>query len=108
MIRTILLTVLFVLGSIAGLLAQNTAFGIKAGLNFSSLKGPSEFESAEFGSETTKFIPGFHLGPTFTYNITDKVGLQVELLYSQKGNKYRFSSETAHYSSFLTLSLIHI
>ncbi len=105
MIRAFLLTVFFILGSFAGVLAQGTAFGIKAGLNFSSMKGPSEFSSAELGSETSKFIPGFHLGPTFTYDITDKVGLQVELLYSQKGNKYRFSSETGHYRSFLTSDL---
>ncbi len=67
--------------------------GIKAGLNFASILGPKEKDSAGGNVESGAAITRFHLGPTFKYAITDKNGLMLEVLYSQKGEKYVYDGE---------------
>jgi hypothetical protein len=66
------------------------SYGFKTGLNFSTLKGPSETDASGNKLETWDNITGFHIGATFSYPFTDRFGLRGELLYSKKGGKYRF------------------
>ncbi len=77
--------------------AQGAKFGIKAGINISTISGPMEENELGEVLENTKFLPGFHLGPTLSYEFTDKVGFQVELLYSQKGGKYSFNDDSSYF-----------
>lgn len=77
--------------------AQGAKVGIKAGINISTISGPQEKNALGEVLEETKFVPGFHLGPTLSYEFTDKVGFQVELLYSQKGGKYRYNDDSSYF-----------
>lgn len=58
--------------------AQDTKFGAKAGLNFSSIAN----------AEGAKTQVGFHIGGYATIKVSDKFAVQPELLYSAQGAKY--------------------
>lgn len=79
----------FSLIMLLGAVALNAQFrgGVKIGINVSSLKGESETDAAGTALETTDNFTGFHIGPSFSYAITDRFGLRGELLYSKKGVK---------------------
>lgn len=66
------------------------SFGFKAGLNTSTLAGSGTNES--YSNNT-----GFHLGALVKYAITDKFGVKGELMYSQKGGKYRYEGPSFYY-----------
>ncbi|MDA6069426.1 PorT family protein [Flavobacterium sp. AC] len=59
--------------------AQQTRFGIKGGLNISTLVGGDV--------EDTKSLVGFHVGGFAEIKIFDKFFIQPELLYSTQGTK---------------------
>jgi len=63
--------------------------GFKAGLSYMSIDGPSEVildeEVEEYAASS-----GFQIGVIFNYRFTDLVGLRTELLYMQKGGRYKF------------------
>lgn len=75
---------------IGALSAQgNLGFGVKGGLNMAKFTGDDadlDFEGL-FNAD-----PGFVFGPTIggfiTYNLNDKLGAQVELLFTAKGSSY--------------------
>ncbi len=70
---------------------QELSYGFKAGLNFSSILGDSEIGETDEMPETYDFSSGFHIGIIFNNKITDLFGIRAELLYSQKGSRYRFN-----------------
>lgn len=59
--------------------AQQTRFGVKGGLNISTLVGGDV--------EDTKSLVGFHVGGFAEIKIFDKFFIQPELLYSAQGTK---------------------
>ena len=58
--------------------AQETKFGIKAGLNLANVTGDAEDNSSRLS---------FHLGGFAEIKLTDKFALQPELVYSAQGTK---------------------
>ncbi len=58
--------------------AQETKFGIKAGLNMANLSGDIE---------NTSMKPAFHVGAFAEIKISDKFAVQPEVLYSAQGAK---------------------
>lgn len=70
--------------------AQQFSGGFKSGLNFSTLRGPSEMDDNGEELENFKTNTGFHIGATFRMALTDYFGLRAELLYSQKGMDYTY------------------
>ena len=65
-------------------LAQSDiGFGIKAGMNLSSQKVVGEGTNVN-----TKTLAGFHIGGYCNYFILEPLGIQAELLVSQKGSKW--------------------
>ncbi len=98
MYKNILLV--FVSFALALPLHAQLSYGFKTGLNFATLKGPSEKDASGNKLENWDNITGFHIGATFSYPITDRFGLRGELLYSKKGGKYRF--EGPSYRFFTT------
>ena len=60
---------------------QELKFGVKAGLNLSSLRYDPE-PPINF-----KLKPGFHIGGIFQYKLSEKFALESQLLYSQQGVK---------------------
>jgi hypothetical protein len=59
--------------------AQEVKFGVKAGLNMSSIQG---------GYYSGAIKPGFHIGGLAEIKLNDKFAIQPELLYSLKGSDY--------------------
>lgn len=70
--------------------AQKFSGGFKSGLNFSTLRGPSETDDNGTELEDFKVNTGFHIGATFRMALTDYFGFRAELLYSQKGMTYTY------------------
>lgn len=76
--KIILLTIAIVTFSFAN--AQETRFGVKAGLNIAKFSG---------GSDNT-VIPGFHVGGLAEIKIMERLSVQPELLFSTQGAHYAF------------------
>ena len=66
--------------------AQEYHFGIRGGLNFATINGPSEPGAQEEYSITN----GFHFGLEILYSFNDYISLGSGLNYSQTGAKYKF------------------
>ncbi len=67
------------------LMSQSTKVGVRAGLDFSTLQGPTE-DAESFGVST-----GFHFGVNVSRYLTSTFGFRAELLYSQKGFRKEYN-----------------
>jgi Outer membrane protein beta-barrel domain len=90
----------FLLSFLVVLTFSQTSFaqlktGFKTGLNFATVKGPSETDAAGNNLETWKNTTGFHIGMSIAKPITDAFGVKAEVLYSKKGGLYTFDAPTA-------------
>ncbi len=65
--------------------SQGTHLGLRIGLNYAQFDGNAG-ENASLGT-----LPGFHIGPAFSYSFSDIMGLRGELMFSQKGTKYEYN-----------------
>jgi hypothetical protein len=70
--------------------AQQLRYGLKTGLNFSRINGPSETANGT-DLESWKNTTGFHIGIAFDYEVTDRFGLRGEAVYSKRGGNYTFN-----------------
>ncbi|MEQ8706605.1 MAG: porin family protein [Phaeodactylibacter sp.] len=93
MLRTSLIVILALLGNI-GLQAQEFSGGFRAGLNFTTINGPSEMNADGAELENFDFSNGFHVGAVGNLRFTDIFSLRAELLYSQKGGVYNYAGES--------------
>jgi hypothetical protein len=89
MMKKCVFALLLCVGLASALNAQ-LRYGFKTGLNFASMRGPSEMSAAGADLEKWDNVTGFHIGMTLGYPITDNFGVRGELLYSKKGAKYSF------------------
>lgn len=80
----ILLIVFISAGSIS---AQGLDFGVKAGVNFSSIRDASGLDNR------TGFVAGVFVGG----KINDKIGAQADLLYSQQGAEFELGDFNLDY-----------
>ena len=80
--KKIFITVSLVSLFTAGAYAQGLSGGLKVGANFSNQKLSAQGESESLDSKV-----GFQVGGYLTSMITDKFGIQPELLYSGMGAK---------------------
>ena len=71
--------------------AQKFGYGFKAGLNFSTILGPLEQDDQGNNLESHKYNSGFHIGAMAHYTFNDIVGVRLEFLFSQRGNKYKYN-----------------
>ncbi|WP_136668744.1 porin family protein [Flavobacterium sp. H122] len=71
--------------------AQETKFGVKAGLNLGNLSG--DIEDA-FVDSDMKMRPSFHVGGFAEIKLNDKFAIQPELLYSVEGGKQDVDGES--------------
>ena|SRR5690606_23540963 len=83
--------------------AQDMDFGVKGGLNLSSINGDSENISTR---------TSFHAGIVFELKFSDKFFFQPELLFSEQGAESSYSeqvdSESIKYESVLRISYINM
>lgn len=69
--------------------AQQTKFGVKAGVQFANLTGDIEENSSKVG---------FQVGGFAEIKLSEKFAVQPELLYSTQGTKVDFGSEDLKYN----------
>ncbi len=94
-ISTVLFTLFF-----SSLNAQEISYGFKAGLNFSTFQAESEKDADGGSPEVYSYNPGFLVGIILENKFTDIFGVKAEVLYSQKGTKYKFAG--ASYQPLIT------
>lgn len=93
MLRSSLVLFLAIVGSIS-MQAQEFSGGFRAGLNFTTINGPSEMNAEGATLDDFDFSNGFHVGALGNLRFTDIFSLRAELLYSQKGGVYKFAGES--------------
>lgn len=72
--------------------------GFRAGLNLSTISGPTDLGSSVGGMETNGNITGFHVGGSMRYEIIeDLLSAQIELMYSQKGTDYSYRGQATQF-----------
>jgi opacity protein-like surface antigen len=86
-IMVIVVTLSFVFIGI--LSAEGLGYGAKAGLNMAKFSG----SDADLGSESPKFKLGMTVGGFVTYSLSDKLVIRPEILFTQKGTKYKISED---------------
>ncbi|MFH1422136.1 MAG: porin family protein [Planctomycetota bacterium] len=84
---------LFVAGILSVARAQDSSYGLKAGLNMANLT--DEQEEATYEMKT-----GVALGGFAVFKVNDNFSIQPELLYTQKGNGIKFSYEEVNFIGF--------
>jgi len=73
-------------------LQAQLGLGFKAGLSYMELEGPLE-RTSDMVLEEYSFSSGFQIGVVFDYAFTDLVGMRAELLFSQKGGRYKYEGD---------------
>ncbi len=91
--KLLLITVFSILFSLNSN-AQSLNFGVKAGANFSTLRG----DNLDVENRT-----GFHIGGLLELKIADKFSIQPELLYTELGAK---NSQTNLKTSYISLPIM--
>ncbi len=69
-------------------LAQETKFGIKGGLNLSN---QTDNVMKSITSTNNSMMLGYNLGTFLEFNLSSKLAIQPEILFSYQGNKYTFN-----------------
>lgn len=74
---------------------QGFSGGFKAGLNYSNMLY-ADLETDAAGAEVEENVAnlGFLIGALFDYEITSNTGVFIELLYAQKGGRYRYNGDS--------------
>ncbi len=71
--------------------AQDYSYGIKAGLDFSTIRGELETDASGTELENYRFNTGFHIGAAFRIGfLDDKIGIAPEILFNQRGARYKY------------------
>src|SRR3970282_2250686 len=86
---TLLLVTVFTFGFVNAQDKEDMSFGVKAGLNISSLSNIDE------DGVNKDHLIGFHVGFCGEFMISDKFAIQPELLYSSQGVKFDSEGEKA-------------
>ncbi|MBK6621116.1 MAG: PorT family protein [Saprospirales bacterium] len=100
-------TILFVLALFGAANAQGLAYGFKAGLNFSTLEGDLEKDDKGASVEEFNRVGSFHVGFGFSYGFTERIGARAELMYSQKGARFRYEGTSYEILTSKTGDLIY-
>ncbi len=67
--------------------AQNRYLGVRGGINYAQIRGDAPVY------EESRAVLGVNLGGIYERKYTKRISLQVELLYSQQGFNYEYSTE---------------
>lgn len=94
---SIALFTFFTLFSLNQIFAQKTSYGIKAGVNLSTVNGEA------YPSDTVKMLVGYHAGGFLTIKLPF-VSIQLELLISTAGSKF-WTNDVLQEMKFTYISL---
>ncbi len=84
--KTILLPLLLL--AMAATAQVDRSFGIRTGLNFNRIDGPSA------AGEEWKNLVGFNIAASLGWHFSDYFELRTELAYTKKGGKYKYQGPT--------------
>ena len=87
MIRNLIFFVFLYCGSVS---MMGQSFGIRAGLNYTSFKGPLESGV----NEKYNISNGFHFGINYGYNFADYFTVRGEIVYTQVGTGYSYDGDS--------------
>jgi len=73
-----------------GLVYAQSVFGIKGGMNISRISGSDAVPSSDSHL-------GMHVGMLMQYNLMEALVVQPELIYTQKGYNYKYTSDVIEY-----------
>jgi len=76
------------------MIAQGWSGGIRAGLNYSRIDGPSEIDPSGNDLERNTLSSGFHIGGMISRKLNSAIGLRAEILYSQRGTDYQYQGDS--------------
>ena len=65
-------------------------YGIRVGLNFNTINGPSEVDDEGNSLEEFNYNTGFHVGGSIIFKFTDLFGVRTGVFFSQRGMKYKY------------------
>lgn len=85
-----------------------TNFGLKGGLNYSTISTTSPYKPFEaYYEERSTFRTGFHLGLSADYTVNEKIAIRSELLFSSQGYQLKeIEQTTAVYLNYLSLPVL--
>jgi opacity protein-like surface antigen len=82
-----LIVIAIILFSTSFLQAQKARFGVKAGLNLTTIDGYSD----------AKMLASYNAGLFSEIEVTHRIGVQLELMYSAQGAKFEKTTNTLNY-----------
>ncbi|OUJ73812.1 porin family protein [Hymenobacter crusticola] len=94
---------IFLAASVSTTMAQQVHLGIKAGPSYTKLNG---VDHAQITSASNAYRVGFHGGVTAEASIINKLSLEAELLYSQKGAQNKIAPKIKTIFSYLDLPIL--
>ncbi|MAC94052.1 MAG: hypothetical protein CMC96_00985 [Flavobacteriales bacterium] len=87
------------LGLVAGVNAQETKFGLKAGLNLANVSGDDV--------EDNSMLIGFQIGGYAHLGISEAFAIQPEILFDAKGSKFEGGGEEANFNlNYITIPVL--
>ena len=88
----------------SSLMSQGLGFGAKAGLNMAKFTG----DDASYEDTNPKFKLGGTFGGFITMPLGDKLTIRPEVLFTQKGAKYKESEEGVEFSETMKMNWLDI
>ncbi|MDX1940919.1 MAG: outer membrane beta-barrel protein [Saprospiraceae bacterium] len=82
--------------------SSKVSIDLKGGLTFATMTGPSEKVGSSRILEEFSYVAALHAGGGIHVELSNYTGLQIELLFNQKGTHYSYSGQS--YWLFSTLS----
>ena len=79
-----------VLMSVSTLSYGQISYGFRSGVGFSKFLQENEQDDQGNPLDEDVFSSGFHLGVAFGYRLSDVMMIRAEILYNQKGGRYRY------------------
>ncbi len=73
--------------------AQEFGFGLKLGVNYSTLLGKLEQDNSGKNLERLTYQVGFHVAATSDLKLTEDFGVRAELTYSKKNHIYQYDGQ---------------
>lgn len=99
--KTLLVVFSMLLSTYGMLYAQGVSGGIKGGLNLAS----QSFDDPQF-SVDSKAKAGLHLGVYATIMLSEKFGIQPEVLYSSQGTKFKDVDDASYKFNYINIPLL--
>jgi hypothetical protein len=88
---------------------QRWSFGPRAGLNLTNFVGSdANPDVSKLPGTYNELLPGLSAGVGFVYSDISRFGFGVDVLYSQRGNKFKVTDQNVEYSSINRINYLEL